>query len=40
VVYVDKHRAAALWKAVRSDDLRTFLDSSVKGGEQLGDTTP
>jgi len=40
VVYLDKDRAAALWRAVRSDDLRAFLDSSVKVGEQLGDTTP
>jgi hypothetical protein len=39
-VYLDKDRAAALWRAVRSDDLRAFLDSSVKVGEQLGDTTP
>jgi LCP family protein required for cell wall assembly len=40
VVYVDKARAAALWKAVRGDDLPAFLDTSVKAGEELGDTTP
>jgi LCP family protein required for cell wall assembly len=40
VVYVDKDRAADLWRAVRSDDLSAFLERSVKVGEQLGDTTP
>jgi LCP family protein required for cell wall assembly len=40
VVYVDKDRAAALWRAVRSDDVPAFLEKSVKVGEQLGDTTP
>jgi len=39
VVYIDMDRAAALWRAVKSDDLGPFLESSVKAGEQLGDTT-
>jgi LCP family protein required for cell wall assembly len=36
VVYVDEERADALWKAVKSDDLPTFLKMHGKPSEQLG----